>query len=157
MFLYRLYPTKYVTKRKMGGADENGPKWCWMHHLGTRCVFFLIFVFISYLLMFYSIYIGCTLRNMQQRGWWRPEQREQAQMMLDASFGPQVSVFLTLKLKWYTDCIPPDIPYSSYYVSWNFWNIIFVLMSYGLLLSYAPLQCLIINLCKTIRHILRLV
>ena len=53
-----------------GAEDENGPKWCWMHRLGTRCVFFLIFVFISYLLMFCSIYLGCTLRNMQQWGWW---------------------------------------------------------------------------------------
>ena len=68
---------------------------------------------ISSLLMFYSIYIGCTYEICNREGDGRPGQREQAQMMPDASFGPQVSVFLMLN----TDCIPPEIPYLSYYVS----------------------------------------
>ena len=48
-----------------GGNEQNGPRWCWMHCLGTRCFFFFFVIFATN--KNFIAYITSNLQNTQQR------------------------------------------------------------------------------------------
>ena len=78
-----------------GNNNDKGPRWCKMHPLGPRWVFFLflrVFFLLKDVYRYYVCYDGYRWANGRQR------QRKQAQMMHIMSFGPLVSNFLLFVL-----------------------------------------------------------